>query len=72
MSRGRRTVDDILRARAQTWPEAATPVAHLMMRIFRSSNLVLNNTRVHVAAHGLTFAEFEVLVTLRGVPAPHG
>jgi DNA-binding MarR family transcriptional regulator len=72
MSIGRRqTADDILTARASCWPEAATPIAHLLVRLFRLNNLVLENARRRMAEHRTTFTEFEVLVTLRGVPPPH-
>ncbi len=72
MSAGRRqTADDILKARAQHWPAAATPIAQLFVRLFRINNLVLENARRQLTAHGTTFTEFEVLVTLRGVPPPH-
>lgn len=70
-ARRRQSADEILRARAQNWPEVATPIAHLMVRTFRFSSLVLGNATREVAAHGLTFAEFEVLVTLRNAPPPH-
>jgi DNA-binding MarR family transcriptional regulator len=72
MRTGRRwTADDILRQRTQSWPEAVTPVTQLMVRVFRLGNLVLDNATGRMAAHGLGFSEFEVLVTLRGVPPPH-
>lgn len=72
MSAGRRrTADDILKTRARHWPEAVTPITQLMVRIFRLSNLILANAMREVAALGLTFTEFEVLVTLRGVAPPH-
>lgn len=72
MSAGhRQTADDILKTRGENWPEAVTPVTHLMVRIFRFSNLILANAARQVTAHGLTFTEFEVLVTLRGMVPPH-
>lgn len=72
MSAGRRrTADDILKERAENWPAAVTPITHLMVRIFRFSNLILANAMRRVAARGLSFTEFEVLVTLRGVAPPH-
>ena len=71
MSAGRRTVDDLLKAREKSWPEAVTPIAHLMVRVFRFGGLVLDNAMREMTAHGLGFTEFEVLVTLRGVPPPH-
>jgi DNA-binding MarR family transcriptional regulator len=67
----RQTADDILNTRAENWPEAVTPITHLMVRIFRFSNLILANAERQMAALGLTFTEFEVLVTLRGVAPPH-
>jgi DNA-binding MarR family transcriptional regulator len=71
MSLRRLTADDILRARAESWPEAVTPITQLMVRIFRFSGLVLDNAARQMTAHGLTFTEFEVLVTLRGEAPPH-
>jgi DNA-binding MarR family transcriptional regulator len=64
-------VDAILSGRAAHWPQAATPVSQVMVRIFRLSGLVLDGAARRVAAHGLTFKEFEVLATLRGTPPPH-
>jgi DNA-binding MarR family transcriptional regulator len=72
MSAGRRqTAADILRVREENWPEAVTPTAHLMVRTFRFSSLIAGNAMRQIAGHGLTFTEFEVLVTLRGVAPPH-
>jgi DNA-binding MarR family transcriptional regulator len=67
----RLTADDILRVRAENWPQAVTPISHLMVRIFRFSTLILDNATRQVSAHGLTFTEFEVLAALRGTPSPH-
>jgi DNA-binding MarR family transcriptional regulator len=67
----RQTADDILRARAENWPEAVTPITQLMVRVIRFSNLVRDNATRRMAAHGLTLTEFAVLVTLRGVRPPH-
>ena len=68
---GRRSVDDLLQERVVHWPEAVTPVAQLMMRVFRVGGLMVDNVRRLAAEHGLTLTEFEVLVTLRGVAPPH-
>jgi len=67
----RQTADEILGARAKNWPEAVTPIAHLMVRVFRFSNLVVENATREAAAHGLTLTEFEVLASLRNAPPPH-
>ena len=67
----RQAVDERLKKRSQNWPEAVTPISHLMVRIYRVGGLIHDNSMACAAAHGLTFAEFEVLATLRGVPAPN-
>jgi DNA-binding MarR family transcriptional regulator len=67
----RRTADDLLKARAVNWPEAVSPITRLMVRVFRFSTLVRDNAARRVAAHDLSFTEFEVLVTLRSAPPPH-
>jgi DNA-binding MarR family transcriptional regulator len=67
----RQTADEILRDRAENWPNAVTPISLLMVRIFRFSNLVLENAARQMAALELTFTEFEVLAALRGVSAPY-
>ncbi len=67
----RQTADNILKARAENWPEAVTPITHLMVRIFRFGNLMLDNATRQAVAQGLTFTELEVLVTLRSAPPPH-
>lgn len=72
MGAGRRqTADDILQARAESWPEAVTPITQLMVRIFRLSNLVLDNATRRMAAHSLSITEFGILAALRGSPPPH-
>ncbi|CAL76213.1 putative transcriptional regulator, MarR family [Bradyrhizobium sp. ORS 278] len=71
MTAERTPIDDFLALRAKTWPEAATPIVGLMVRVFRLNSLMLEQTERLVAAHALSFTEFEVLVTLRGQPAPH-
>jgi DNA-binding MarR family transcriptional regulator len=69
--RRRLPVEDRLRIRSDHWPEAVTPIAHLMMRVYRVGGLIHANSMELAGAHALSSAEFEVLVTLRGVPAPH-
>jgi DNA-binding MarR family transcriptional regulator len=64
-------VDERLRMRSVNWPEAVTPISHLMVRIYRVGNLIHGQSVARADSHGLTLKEFEVLVTLRGVPAPH-
>ncbi|HVX78047.1 MAG TPA: MarR family transcriptional regulator [Bradyrhizobium sp.] len=71
MAAKRRSVDELLRTRRRVWPEAVTPVSELMVRVFRLSALVYDAATATAASHGLSFTEFEVLVTLRGVGAPY-
>ncbi len=65
------SADNLLRLRSEHWPEAVTPITQLMVRVFRLSNLVLANASARVAAHGLTFTEFEALAALRGSAPSH-
>jgi len=67
----RLTVDERLKMRAVNWPEAVTPIAQMMVRIYRVGGLIHDNSMARAATHGLSFAEFEVLVTLRGMAAPN-
>jgi DNA-binding MarR family transcriptional regulator len=67
----RPTADELLTVRAVNWPEAVTSMSHLMVRLFRFSSLVRDNAARRVAAHALSFTEFEVLVTLRSAAPPH-
>jgi DNA-binding MarR family transcriptional regulator len=72
MKTGRRLpVDARLKLRAAHWPEAVPPIAQLMVRVFRVGSLIHDTTVGRAATHGLSFAEFEVLVTLRGMAPPH-
>ena len=64
-------VEERLRIRAEHWPEAVTPIAHLMMRVYRLGGLINANSMKLADAQGLSSAEFEVLVTLRGVAVPN-
>jgi DNA-binding MarR family transcriptional regulator len=70
--KGRRLpVEERLRIRSEHWPEAVTPIAHLMMRVYRFGGLVQASSMKRAGTYGLSPAEFEVLVTLRGVARPH-
>jgi DNA-binding MarR family transcriptional regulator len=63
--------DKLLSIRKRHWPEAVTAVGELMVRIYRLNSLMQDGVAKEVAAHGLSFMEFEVLITLRGVAPPH-
>lgn len=71
MAGRRQAADEIIRSREETWPEAVTPITHLMVRAYRFGNLILDNAKSQVDRHGLTFTEFEILAALRSAPPPH-
>jgi DNA-binding MarR family transcriptional regulator len=71
MKAERRPADELLKAQTAHWPEAATPIAQLMVRVYRLSGLVQDNATRQVALHGLSFTEFEALVALRNAQPPH-
>ena len=67
----KQTAQDILARMARNWPQAVTPTAELVMRVFRLNDLVFDNAGQETARHGLSFTEFEVLAALRSAPPPH-
>ncbi|WP_374545106.1 MarR family winged helix-turn-helix transcriptional regulator [Rhodoblastus sp.] len=67
----RRSVEDLLRRQAVHWPEAATPAARLMVRLFRLRDLVLAHSSHLAAARGVSLTEFDVLAALRGAAPPY-
>jgi DNA-binding MarR family transcriptional regulator len=69
--RRRITIQELIDLQSAYWPEAADPVSHMMIRMFRASDLVLKRSAAVAAAQGVSFTEFEVLATLRSQPPPH-
>lgn len=67
----RQTAQDILDRMTRNWPQAVTPTAELMMRVFRLNDLVFENSRQETARQGLSFTEFEVLAALRSASPPY-
>lgn len=65
------TAETLLAAMKRNWPEAATPVSEMMMRVYRLNDLVRENARRQTERHGLGWTEFEVLMSLRSVGPPH-
>ena len=61
---------EILKQRARVWPEAVTPVAEVMVRVLRFSDLALAAAGRRVATHGLSLTGFGVLAALRSA-FPH-
>lgn len=62
---------DLLDKMEQNWPEAVTPVSRMMLRVFRLNKLIRANATRCVADFGLSFSEFQLLMTLRREPSPH-
>jgi DNA-binding MarR family transcriptional regulator len=67
----RQSADELLKARAENWPEAVTPISQLMVLVYRLASLVRDNATGQVDRYGLTLFDFEVLVTLRGAAPPY-
>jgi DNA-binding MarR family transcriptional regulator len=67
----RQSADELLKARAENWPEAATPISQLMVQVYRLASLVRDHATAQVDRYGLTLFEFDVLVALRGVAPPY-
>ena len=65
------SVELILAARALNWPAAASPISQFMISVLRLSKRAMETTATTCDAHGLSYAEFEVLAALRSAPAPH-
>jgi DNA-binding MarR family transcriptional regulator len=71
MTEPRYPADKLLAIKKKHWPESVTPVGELMVRVYRLNSLMHDSVAQQVAAHGLSFMEFEVLITLRGVAPPY-
>ncbi|HAC33795.1 MAG TPA: MarR family transcriptional regulator [Gammaproteobacteria bacterium] len=55
----------------ENWQDAVTPAGDLVTFTARLRDLFFTNDRPAIAAHELTTAEFDVLVTLRKMPPPY-
>ena len=71
MTEPRYPADKLLSIRKKHWPESVTAVGELVVRVYRLNSLMQDSVAEQIAAHGLSFMEFEVLITLRGVPPPY-
>lgn len=66
------SAEALIARKRETWPETSTPLAEMMIRLYRVRDIIYENSRRRVKRDfGLTRAEFEVVVTLRTVPPPH-
>ena len=71
MTEPRYPADKLLTIRKKHWPESVTGVGELVVRVYRLNSLLQDSVAERIAVHGLSFMEFEVLITLRGVPPPY-
>ncbi|HEX9212694.1 MAG TPA: MarR family transcriptional regulator [Bradyrhizobium sp.] len=71
MTEPRYPADKLLTIRKKHWPESVTAVGELIVRVYRLNSLMQDSVAEQIATHGLSFMEFEVLITLRGVAPPY-
>ena len=71
MTEPRYPADKLLAIKKKHWPESVTSVGEMLVRVYRLNSLMREGTAAQIAAHGLSFMEFEVLITLRGVAPPY-
>jgi len=65
------SINDILEAMSENWPQCADTVSPALLRLLRVSNLFHNKMETLVESHNLQRAEFSVLATLRRNPIPY-
>jgi DNA-binding MarR family transcriptional regulator len=63
--------DKLLTIRKKHWPESVTAVGEFIVRVYRLNSLMQDSVTQRIATHDLSFMEFEVLITLRGVAPPY-
>src|ERR1700748_3052720 len=71
MTEPRYPADKLLALKKKHWPESVTPVGEMLVGVYRLHSLLGDSLAERIAAHGLSFMEFEVLITLRGAAPPH-
>jgi DNA-binding MarR family transcriptional regulator len=71
MTESRYPADKLLAIKRKHWPESVTPVGEMLVRLYRLNSLLQDGVAAQIAAHDLSFMEFEVLITLRGVAPPY-
>jgi DNA-binding MarR family transcriptional regulator len=71
MTEPRYPADKLLTLRKKHWPDSVTAVGEFMVRIYRLNSLMQDSVAQQIAEHDLSFMEFEVLITLRGVAPPY-
>jgi len=66
----RHTAEETLARMRKNWPKAITPIAEVLLRVYRLNDLARANAQKQVSQHGLNLTDFAVLATLRGLPPP--
>ncbi len=64
-------VEAMLEMMEENWPEAYSPLAKLVMRVFRLRDLILEDQRKAMNRFDLSPVEFAVLSSLRKTPPPY-
>ncbi|WP_169543496.1 MarR family winged helix-turn-helix transcriptional regulator [Sneathiella aquimaris] len=62
---------DLIHRMKENWPEAVTPETEAVLGIIRLNDVVREKSDKIMASFDLTPGAFEVLTTLRAMPAPH-
>ena len=71
MTEPRYPADKLLTIRKKHWPESVTAAGEFIVRVYRLNSLMQDSVTQRIATHDLSFIEFEVLITLRGVAPPY-
>jgi DNA-binding MarR family transcriptional regulator len=66
----RHTAEESLMRMRKNWPKAITPIAEVLLRVYRLNDLARANAQKQTSRHGLSLTDFAVLATLRGMPPP--
>lgn len=67
----RHTAEESLARMRKNWPKAVTPMAEVLLRVYRLNDLARANAQKQVSQHGLGLTDFDVLAALRRAPPPH-
>jgi len=66
----RHTAEESLTRMRKNWPKAITPIAEVLLRVYRLNDLARAHAQKQVSRLGLNLTDFTVLATLRGMPPP--
>lgn len=66
----RHTAEESLTRMRKNWPKAFTPIAEVLLRIYRLNDLARASAQKQASQHGLSLTDFDVLAALRRAPPP--